>query len=197
MIQFNVIGHLLGYARVSKADQSADLQIDALKEAGCRKVYSDAASGAKEQRPELDRLLDQMLDGDTVVVWKLDRLGRSLRHLISLVELFRERGVAFRSLTEGFDTNTPGGMLVFNIFGSLASFERSMIQERTLAGLAAARARGRKGGRPTVMTPEKVRAAKKMLADPDCTISGIAGALGVSRPTLYRAMQSFEGDGET
>ena len=149
------MGDLLGYARVSTHEQDASLQLDALKAAGCIKVFTDKASGSLDRRPQLDRLLDQLRPGDTVVVWRLDRLGRSLKHLIQLIEDLAEKSVGFRSLTEGMDTTTSGGKLVFSIFGALAEFERSLIRERTVAGLAAARARGRVGGRPPVMTPRR------------------------------------------
>ena len=151
------MGDLLGYARVSTTDQDPALQLDALKAAGCVKVFTDRASGALDSRPQLDRMLDQLRPGDTVVVWRLDKLGRSIRHLITVVEDLAERGVGFKSLTESIDTTTGGGKLVFHVFAALVEFERALIQERTNAGLAAARARGRKGGRPSVMTPDKVK----------------------------------------
>lgn len=137
-----------GYARVSTGDQTTDLQQDALEKAGCNRIFTDVASGAKAHRPELDHMLDLLREGDTVVVWKLDRLGRSMQNLVELINDFDARGVQFRSLTESIDTSTPGGTLIFNIFGSLAQFERDLIRERTRAGLEAARARGRTGGRP-------------------------------------------------
>jgi len=177
---------LLGYARVSTTDQDPSLQLDALKAAGCATVFTDHASGALDSRPQLDRLLDQLRPGGTVVVWRLDRLGRSLRHLIGLVEDLKAKGVGLRSLTESIDTRTPGGKLIFSIFGALAEFERALIQERTLAGLAAARDRGRKGGRPSVMTPLKIRKARQMYAAGEYTVEAIAETLGVSRKTIYR-----------
>jgi DNA invertase Pin-like site-specific DNA recombinase len=180
------MNHLIGYARVSTTDQDPALQLDALKEAGCIKVFVDTASGSLDRRPELDRMLDQLRQGDTVVVWRLDRLGRSLRHLISLIEDFEERGVGFKSLTESMDTTTPGGRLIFQIFGAMAEFERSIIRERTRAGLDAARARGRKGGRPTVMTPEKTKIARALYDSKQYTVETIAKELGVSRKTVYR-----------
>src|SRR5437870_5635697 len=145
------MAHLLGYARVSTSDQNPDLQLDALKGAGCFRVFVDRASGALDERPELTKALDQLRPGDTLVVWKLDRLGRSLRHLIDTVAELQRRDVGFRSLQESIDTTTPGGKLVFHIFGALAEFERDIVRQRTLAGLAAARARGRAGGRPPSM----------------------------------------------
>jgi DNA invertase Pin-like site-specific DNA recombinase len=146
------MGHLLGYARVSTTDQQPRLQVDALKRAGCYRVFTETASGTCADRPTLEQVLDQLRPGDTLVVWKLDRLGRSLRHLVDTITELAERGVGFRSLQEAIDTTTPGGKLVFHVFAALAEFERDLIRERTAAGLAAARARGRHGGRPSVMT---------------------------------------------
>jgi DNA invertase Pin-like site-specific DNA recombinase len=177
---------LLGYARVSTTEQDASLQHDALKAAGCLKVFTDKASGSLDRRPQLDRLLDQLRPGDTIVVWRLDRLGRSLKHLIALIEDLAEKGVGFRSLTEGMDTTTSGGKLVFSIFGALAEFERSLIRERTMAGLAAARSRGRVGGRPPVMTPEKIKVARNLYQARELTVEEIAKTIGVSRKTVYR-----------
>ena len=179
---------LIGYARISTTDQDPALQLDALKSAGCLKVFSDTASGALDKRPELDRMLDQLRPDDTVVVWRLDRLGRSLKHLISLVEDLERKKVGFRSLTESIDTTTAGGKLVFQIFGAMAEFERSIIKERTLAGLEAARARGRRGGRPSVMTPEKIKMARKLYDSKEYTVESIAKELGVSRKTIYRGL---------
>lgn len=139
---------LIGYARVSTLEQNEDLQTDALRKAGCERIYTDHASGAKASRPELDRMLDMLREGDVVAVWKLDRLGRSVQNLTDLMALLQGRGIGFRSLTEQMDTTTPGGVMVFNIFAALAQFERDLIRERTRAGLKAARARGRNGGRP-------------------------------------------------
>lgn len=177
---------LIGYARVSTDDQNASLQQDALKAEGCVKVFTDQASGTLASRPQLDRMLDQLRPGDVVVVWRLDRLGRSLKNLIALVEDLAEKGVGFRSLTENIDTTTNGGKLVFHIFGALAEFERTLIRERTMAGLAAARARGRVGGRPPTMTPEKVKVARQMYDSREHTVEAIAKTLGVSRKTIYR-----------
>lgn len=177
---------LIGYARVSTVDQNPDLQIDTLKSAGCQRIFVEKASGAQRERPELARALDITRSGDTLIVWRLDRLARSLKQLIETVEDLEVRGVAFRSLTEAVDTSSPGGMLVFQIFGALAQFERSLIRERTSAGLAAARARGRKGGRPPALSPRDVKAAKAMMADPDITMGQVADKLGVAVSTLYR-----------
>ncbi|MCP3877275.1 MAG: recombinase family protein [Sulfitobacter sp.] len=180
------MGELLGYARVSTLEQDEALQIDALNEAGCSKLFVDHASGSLDERSELARLLDYARDGDTVVVWRLDRLGRSLRHLIDTMEQFAEQGVGFRSLTEAVDTTTPTGRLVFHVFGALAEFERDLIRERTQAGLAAARARGRVGGRPSKITPEKLAVVQSMYDSKQHTVAAIAETVGVSRATVYR-----------
>ena len=180
----------IGYARVSTLQQDEALQRDALQAAGVDRIFVDKASGKLESRPALDDLLEQARPGDTVVVWRLDRLGRSLKHLIETVGTLEARGVAFVSLTEAIDTSTPGGRLIFHVFGALAEFERDLIRERTLAGLAAARARGRVGGRPTVWTPAKLSTAKTMHASGDYDVSSIAKVLGVSRASVYRALQS-------
>lgn len=182
------MGELLGYARVSTLEQNADLQRDALGAAGCWRVFTDHVSGVREQRPELDRVLEALRPGDTLVVWRLDRLGRSLRHLIDVATDLAAREVGFRSLTESVDTTTPGGRLIFHMFGALAQFERELVRERTLAGLASARARGRNGGRPTIMTADKLAAARRMYAQRELSGEQIARALGVSRSTLYRAL---------
>jgi DNA invertase Pin-like site-specific DNA recombinase len=180
------MGDLLGYARVSTSEQDASLQHDALKAAGCIKVFTDKASGSLDRRPQLDRLLDQLRPSDTIVVWRLDRLGRSLKHLIQIVEDLEESGVGFKSLTEGMDTTTSGGKLIFSIFGALAEFERALIRERTMAGLAAARARGRVGGRPPVMTADKIKVARQLYGAKELTVEEIAKTIGVSRKTVYR-----------
>jgi DNA invertase Pin-like site-specific DNA recombinase len=181
-------GYRLGYARVSTLDQDPALQQDALLKAGCQRLFVDKTSGKLESRPALDDLLEQSRPGDTVVVWRLDRLGRSLRHLLETITALEGRGVTFISLTENIDTTTPGGRLVFHLFGALAEFERDLIRERTSAGLAAARARGRVGGRPTVWTDDKLRAARSMRASGEHDVSSIARALGVSRASVYRAI---------
>jgi len=180
---------LIGYARVSTDDQSAALQEDALKKAGCIRVFTDHASGSKASRPELDRMIDQLRSGDVVVVWRLDRLGRSLRNLIDLVQSLAERGVGFRSLTESIDTTTANGRLFFSIMGALAEFERDLIRERTQAGLAAARARGRVGGRPSVMNPKKIATARKLYDSHEHTVAEIAAMLNVSVATVYRHLE--------
>lgn len=178
----------IGYARVSTMEQDEAFQRDALNAAGCQRIFVDKASGKLEHRPALDSMLEQLRAGDAVVVWRLDRLGRSLRNLIDLVQDFDSRGVGFVSLTESIDTTTPGGRLIFHIFGALAEFERDLIRERTMAGLAAARARGRKGGRPTVWTPEKLRVARQMYKSRQHEVAEIARVLGVSRASVYRAL---------
>ena len=176
----------VGYARVSTQDQKPELQLDALKAAGCEKVFEEKASGAQRERPELAAALDYMRNGDTLVVWKLDRLARSLKQLIETVEKLEEKGVGFRSLTESIDTTTSGGRLIFHIFGALAEFERSIIRERTKAGLDAARARGRVGGRPPSLSDDDIAAARALLADGSITTREVAKRLGVSVSTLYK-----------
>ncbi|TVM30215.1 recombinase family protein [Oceanidesulfovibrio marinus] len=175
----------IGYARVSTKDQSLDLQRDALEAAGCEKIIEDTVSGARAARPGLDKLFEILREGDTLVVWRLDRLGRSLKHLIELVSELEERGIGFRSLQEAIDTTTPGGKLVFHIFSALDEFERNIIQERTRAGLEAARARGRKGGRPKKLSPQKQELALKLYHEKEKTVAEICELVGVSKPTLY------------
>lgn len=178
---------LVGYARVSTADQDCTTQVDALTAVGCIKVFPETASGVTRERPVLAQLLDYLRLGDTLVVWKLDRLGRSIRHLIEVVTSLAERGIGFRSLTEGFDTTTPGGKLIFHVLGSLAEFERDLIRERTMAGLATARAAGRVGGRRPKLTERQLAQARKMHTDGE-TITSIAEVLTVARSTVYRAL---------
>ena len=182
------MGHLLGYARVSTGDQDAQLQLDALTQAGCYRIFTDTASVSLESRPELDKLLDQIRPGDTLVVWRLDRLGRSIRHLINHMDALQKRDIEFKSLQENIDTSSSGGRLVFNIFASLAEFERDLIRERTNAGLQAARARGRTGGRPSSLSTDKLRTAKRLYEQKDMTVTQIGEVLGVSRSTVYRAI---------
>jgi DNA invertase Pin-like site-specific DNA recombinase len=182
------MGDRIGYARVSRLDQRPELQLDALQAAGCARLFSDRSSGAVAERPELVRALDHLRAGDTLVVWRLDRLGRSLRHLIDTMRSLEERGIGFRSLTEGIDTTTPGGRLVFHIFGALAEFERELLRERTMAGLSAARARGRNGGRPRVMSADKTKIAREMYESRLYTVHAIAATLDVSRATIYRSL---------
>lgn len=183
---------MIGYARVSTADQDVAMQVAALDKAGCHRVFRDVASGAKTERPGLDEALAYLREGDTLVVWKLDRLGRSLPHLVQTVEALRERGVAFRSLTEGIDTTTAGGELVFHLFAALAQFERALIRERTKAGLQTAAARGRRGGRKPTVTPAKLARAQKLMADKGLTVREAAAAVNVGKTTLYDALRGAE-----
>ena len=184
-----------GYARVSTAGQDEALQIDALEQAGCDRIFTDHASGATSSRPALDELLGMVRCGDTLVIWRLDRLGRSLRHLLEVVGDLEKHGVALKSLTESIDTSTPAGRLVFHTFGALAEFERDLIRERTKAGLAAARARGRFGGRPSVWTADRANLARRMLGEGH-SVSSVALALGVSRASVYRSVQSSTRSGD-
>ena len=180
---------LVGYARVSTDDQDLSLQRDALTAANCEKLFTDTMSGAKAERPGLADALDFCRPGDTLVVWRLDRLGRSLTNLIELLNLLAERGIGFKSLSEQIDTTTSGGKLVFHIFGALAEFERELIRERTRAGLAAARARGRQGGRPKKLgTPQKLAMAQALYDDGTHSVEDICKMLGISRATFYRAI---------
>ena len=178
----------MDYVRVSTSDQDASLQIQALTEAGCYRIFTDTMSGAAQHRPELDKLMDQIRPGDTLVVWRLDRLGRSLRHLIDSLNELQDAGIGFRSLAEGMDTDSPGGRLIFHVFGALAEFERELIQERTKAGLAAARSRGRQGGRPALLTEEKLTAARKMYEQQDMTAAQSRSCLNIAtgKPIMPR-----------
>jgi DNA invertase Pin-like site-specific DNA recombinase len=187
------MGDLLGYARVSTIEQKAHLQTDALKTAGCLRVWTDKASGTLDHRPKLDQVLDHLRPGDTLVVWRLDRLGRNLRHLIATVTDLQARKVGFRSLTEGIDTTTPAGRLVFHIFAALAEFETALICERTVAGLEAARARGKVGGRPRTMTDDKLAVARHLYDEGELPLGAIAATIEVSRSTLYRHLAATSG----
>ncbi|MBT9446089.1 MAG: recombinase family protein [Hyphomonadaceae bacterium] len=177
---------LIGYARVSTGEQTTGLQIGALKKAGCERIFEETASGAQRDRPELSAAIEFLRPTDTLVVWKLDRLARSLKQLIETVESLGERKIGFRSLTENIDTTSPSGKLIFHVFGALAEFEKSLIRERTMAGLENARRLGRKGGRPPAMSADDITAAKALLAAPDVTVAAAAKRLGVSPATLYR-----------
>ena len=184
---------LVGYARVSTQDQTLALQQDALQQAGCERIFTDTASGAKAERCGLEEALHFARPGDTLVVWKLDRLGRSLRNLIETITALQEWGVGFRSLTEQIDTTTSGGKLIFHVFAALAEFERDLIRERTQAGLSAARARGRRGGRPKVVAlsdARKVAMAQALYNDRSNSIADICKTLRVSRSTLYRYIKA-------
>ena len=180
---------LIGYARVSTSDQTLDLQKDALEKDGCTRIFTDTASGAKAERIGLEEALNYVRAGDTLVVWRLDRLGRSLPHLIETITGLENRKIGFRSITESIDTTTSGGKLVFHIFGALAEFERDIIRERTQAGLTAARARGRKGGRPKAITGRKVAMARELYNSRKHTIDEICRTLNISRATLYRYLK--------
>ena len=180
-------GRKIGYARVSTDEQELNLQTDALEHAGCHELFTDKTSGAKSQRPGLDQALSALQEGDVFVVWKLDRLGRSIRDLIAFVDQLHEQGVQFCSLTDSIDTTTPAGRFFFHVMAALAEMERDLIRERTRAGLEAARARGKKGGRRPISPKDpKVRAAKKMHEDKSLSISEICSTLDISRTTFYR-----------
>lgn len=177
----------IGYARVSTGEQDLSLQLDALNEAGCERVFQDHASGVLADRPGLAQAVSYAREGDTVIVWKLDRLGRSMKHLLEIVGELQDRGVGFRSVTENIDTTTPGGRLVFHLFGALAQFERDLIKERTRAGLLAAAARGRRGGRQSVITPEKLEKAKIHIAA-GLTVREAAARIKVGKTALYNIL---------
>lgn len=177
---------LLGYARVSTDDQQLHLQHDALNQVGCDQIFADQASGAAADRPGLRRLLAHARVGDTIVVWRLDRLGRSLKDLIDMVAVLEGKGIGLRSLHESIDTTSSSGKLIFHIFAALAEFERALIRERTQAGLQAARARGRTGGRPKALTPDQQGLAVKLYREKQHTIAQICQLLGISKPTLYK-----------
>jgi DNA invertase Pin-like site-specific DNA recombinase len=182
----------IGYARVSTKEQILDLQVDTLRKVGCEKVYREVVSGAKAERPVLDALLRNLRAGDVLVIWKLDRLGRSLRHLVELAGILLEKGVGLKSLNDPIDTTTSQGRLVFNLFASLAEFERDLIRERTQAGLAAARARGRKGGRPKGLPPQAERtayAAETLYREQRLSVREIAEELGIAKSTLYEYLR--------
>jgi DNA invertase Pin-like site-specific DNA recombinase len=183
---------LIGYARVSTYEQTLNLQQDALTKAGCTKIFTDTASGAKSERKGLEEALNYVRKGDTLVVWRLDRLGRSLPHLISTMTDLVERGIGFKSLTENIDTTTSGGKLIFHIFGALAEFERNLISERTTAGLTAARERGRIGGRPKALTPRQIQIAQALYDDPKNSIKEICRTLKISKATFYRHVKPWE-----
>lgn len=179
----------IGYARVSTRDQNPTSQTDALEAAGCDKIFTEHASGTLAERPTLTQALEYLREGDTLVVTKLDRLGRSVRHLKSVADDLEQRGVGLKALSQGIDTSTPGGRLFFHVLAAIAEFEHDLIVERTKDGLAAARARGRKGGRKVKMTPTKVQQARKMYDEGGHTVQQIADTFGVSRPTVYRHLE--------
>ena len=177
---------LVGYARVSTRDQNPQSQIDALKAAGCERVFMEKASGANRDRPELKAAIDYIRAGDTLVVWKLDRLARSVRQLVETAEELAQRQIGLKVLTQAIDTTSPGGRLVFHVFAAVAEFERELMLERTHAGLATARAANRRGGRPKALSDAQIRRAKAMLADPMITVEEVAQQLGTATSTLYR-----------
>lgn len=185
---------MVGYARVSTTAQDPAFQLDALAEAGCARVFTDVASGAKTDRPELAKALDYLRPGDVLVVWRLDRLGRSLPHLVQTLADLEARDIGFRSLTEGLETTTPSGRFVTSVFMALASFERDLIRERTMAGLYAARSRGRLGGRRPVLSESDLAQARDLLAPGTRSVAEVASVLGCGRSTLYRALGSGDGD---
>lgn len=178
---------LIGYARVSTLDQSTSLQRDALTAAGCLSIFTDTASGSKDDRPGLAAAMAAVVSGDVLTVWKLDRLGRSLSHLLATVDELKARGVGFRTLTESFDTTTAGGVLIFQIFGALAQFERTLIRERTIAGIASAKARGRVGGRPPKLSRQQIEHAKTLIGG-GASVRDVALTLRVSKATVYRGI---------
>lgn len=183
----------IGYARVSTKEQSLHLQEDALKKVGCEKIYSEKIGSGNAERPKLNAMMEQIRDGDVIVVWKLDRLGRSLRDLVNLIASFQEQGVGFQSLQDNIDTTTPTGKLTFHLFAALAEFERDIIRTRTKAGLEAARARGRKGGRPKGLSQkaqDKARLAESLYTEKERSIADICDYLSISKPTLYRYLRS-------
>lgn len=183
---------LIGYARVSTGDQNIDLQSDALNRAGCEKIFMDKESGAVSARSGLEQAMQMLREGDTLVVWRLDRLGRSLKHLIDIMGKLEQRKIGFKSIQESIDTGTPGGRLVFHIFGALAEFERNLILERTKAGLAAARARGRTGGRPKSLDPKQRKVAIKLYEEREHPVEEICRIMKISKPTLYSYLREPE-----
>jgi len=179
---------LVGYARTSTIEQSLDLQMDALKAAGCERIYADQVSGAREAAPEFVRVLEILREGDALVVWRLDRLGRTLKQLIELIGNLEKRGVGLRSLQENIETGSPGGRLVFHIFAALAEFERNIIRERTVAGLEAARSRGRRGGRPRKLSSAQRALVATLYREKKHPVQEICRMFGISRPTLYSCL---------
>ncbi|ABM17512.1 recombinase family protein [Marinobacter nauticus] len=180
---------IIGYARVSTNDQNPELQVDALKKAGAEQIFQEKFTGTLRERPELSQCLRMLRQGDVLIVWKLDRLARSLKDLVEIVQDLQDRGIGFKSLTESIDTTSSGGRLVFHIFGALAEFERDLIRERTIAGLQAARARGRKGGRKPTLSDTDIKKAAAMLLDPSITKKEVAEHFRVSRTTLNAALK--------
>jgi DNA invertase Pin-like site-specific DNA recombinase len=181
----------IGYARVSTADQHLRMQEDALKSAGCEEVYTDVISGVKSQRPGLDNALSHLRKGDILVVWKLDRLGRSIQHLIHTINALLDKKIGFMSIQENIDTSTSGGKLIFHIFSALAEFERDLIQERTQAGLKAARARGRMGGRPPILDTRQITRMVEMYNEQKNTVAEICKIYDISRPSFYNYLKNY------
>ncbi len=179
---------IIGYARVSTADQRLDLQVDALTKAGCDRIFTDHASGGRGDRVGMTDALSHLRAGDTLMVWKLDRLGRSVRQLVEFTAELEKRGIQFASLTDGIDTGSSAGRFFFHVMAAMAEMERDLVRERTVAGLAAAKARGRLGGRPAKLTTQQLGHAKRLLADPETTGAEVANTLGVARSTLYRSL---------
>lgn len=177
---------IFGYARVSTEEQNLDMQVDALKKAGCERIFEERMSGAKNDRPILAQALENLRPGDTLVVWRLDRLGRSLKHLLAVVEGLADRGVNFKSITEAMDTATPGGRFIFQVFGAIAEFERNLIRERTMEGLKSARARGRKGGRPKSLTKAQIEVGRTLAQNSELSVEAICDQLKISKATYYR-----------
>lgn len=182
---------LIGYARISTDDQKLNLQFDALKKAGCEKIYQDIMSGSAISRPGLDKLLDNVREGDTVIIWRLDILSRSLKELIDTVNLFQKKNIQLKSLQENIDTNSSAGKLIFHVFGAMAEFERNIIRDRTNAGLAAARARGRVGGRPTKLSAEKIKLVLKLYHEQQHSTAEICKMMDISGPTLYQYIKKY------
>lgn len=182
----------IGYARVSTADQHLRMQEDALKSAGCEEIFTDVASGAKSQRPGLDKALEYVREGDTLVVWKLDRLGRSIQHLIQLMSSLNDRKIGFKCLQESIDTSTSGGKLIFHMFSALAEFERDLIQERTQAGLKAARARGKMGGRPALLDNRQINRMVELYDEGKSTVAEICKIFSISRPSFYNYLKNLK-----
>ena len=180
----------IGYARVSTTEQDTALQRDSLQAAECQRIYEESASGSSKERPELQKCLDHLRAGDTLIVWRLDRLGRSLKDLVEIITDLENKEIGFKSLNESIDTTTAGGKLIFHIFAALSEFERSLIQERTKAGLIAARARGRKGGRPKKLNEKDIQKAQTMLDDKSIPVTEIAEHFKISRSTLYNVLKS-------
>ena len=184
---------LIGYARVSTDDQNLALQNDALNNAGCEKIFDDQLSGARSDRPGLEAAIEYARTGDVIVVWRLDRLSRSLKDLIETVGRLDEAGIGLRSLHESIDTSSSSGKLIFHIFGALAEFERNLIRERTQAGLKAARARGRMGGRPKALSSEKRKLAVKLYDEQQHSVEQVCELMGISKPTLYKYIEAERG----